>query len=423
MIKRILSDSFFYTLANLLTKGIGFIMIPIYTFYYSTKDYGIIDLVTISGSMLTIIIGLEIHQAVARFFPDTKNEEEKKVLVSTALWTILILYIIFVLIAFPFIGNISQIAFSSPDYKNFLYIAILSFGFNFIYYFFSSQLKWQLKSKQNVLVSFIYSVITASLTIVFLKYFNLSIISVFLAKIIAASICIFLSYLFTKEYYGFIFDLGKLKNLLSFSIPLVFSTLVVYAMQYIDRVMINSFLSIESVGLYGMAFRFASVTTMLTIGIQTALTPLIYREYKNKETPIAIARLFHYFLLAGSVFIAFLFFFSNKIILLVANENYIESSSVIPWLAMSILFSGVIKFVPGIFIAKKTKYILFINIFSLIVNIALNYFLIKSLGLLGAAYSTAISSFIYFLSYYFIGQKYYFIPFFWTELKFNNRGR
>lgn len=418
MIKNILKDSFLYTLANLFTKGIGFIMIPIYTSYFSTKEYGIIDLLVITGSLLSIIIGLEIHQAVARFFPDAKNENEKKEIVSSALWSIIFLYIIFFILTMPFLEYISNYAFGSIKYTNTLIVALLSFGFNFIYFYVSAQLRWQLKSKQNVIVSFIYSLITAILTFILLKYFYLGINSVFVSQIIAATIGIILSYLYSKEYYGFVFKFEKLKSLLVFSTPLIFSSILVYAMLYIDRVMINYFLSTEDVGLYGIAFRFASITTLLTVGIQTALTPLIYNNYENSDTPISIAKLFHYFILVGAIFVSSLFIFSKDIVLLFANINYIDSYPIIPWLAISIIFSGIVNFAPGLFIAKKTKYMLYINIFAFVLNIVLNFILINNFGLLGAAYSTVISNLIYFLFYYFMGQKYYFIPYIWTKFNF-----
>jgi O-antigen/teichoic acid export membrane protein len=421
MIKKILSDSFLYTLANLFTKGIGFLMIPIYTTFFYTADYGVIDLIAVTGSILSIIVGLEIHQAVARFFPDAKSELEKKIVVSSALWSIVLLYIVFLLISLPFMKNISLLAFNSLEYTDILFVAFLSFGFNFIYNFFSAQLRWQLKSKQNVIVSFIYSLITAILTYTMLKYYDGGISSVFIAQIVAAIVGIILSYLYSKEYYGFVLNIEKFKELFKYSTPLIFSTLIVYAMLYIDRIMINTYLSIEDVGLYGIAFRFASVTTLLTVGIQAALTPLIYNNYKKEDTPQAIATLFSYFILFAILFVGFLFVFSKDIILLFANENYIDSHIVVPWLAISIIFSGITNFAPGIFIEKKTKYILYINIFSFLLNIILNFILIIKFGLLGAAYSTAISSLVYFLLYYYIGQKYYYIPYIWTELNFINK--
>lgn len=421
MIKQILSDSFLYTLANVFTKGISFIMIPIYTAYFSTKDYGVIDLLIVTGSILSIIIGLEIHQAVARFFTEAKSEIEKKIIVSSALWSIVILYLLFLLCFLPFTDQISSLFFGTVEYSSILFVAFLSFCFNFIYYYFSSQLKWQLKSKQNVFVSFIYSLITALLTYVLLKFYDGGMSSVFIAQIFAAVIGIYLSYILSKKYYGFILDIHKFKELASFSTPLIFSTLIVYAMLYVDRIMINAYLSLEDVGLYGMAFRFASVTTLLTIGIQTALTPLIYNNFQNNETSITISKLFNYFVLASTVFLFSLFIFSKDLILLFANENYLGAYKAIPWLALSIILSGVVNFAPGIFIAKKTKYILYINIFAFLLNIILNFLLIRDFGLLGAAYSTSISSLIYFLLYCFIGQKYYYIPYIWTKLNLTNK--
>ncbi len=259
MIKKILSDSFLYTLANLFTKGIGFIMIPIYTAYFSTKEYGVIDLLIVTGSILSIIIGLEIHQAVARFFPEADSEQDKKIVVSTALWSISILYFIFLFLSLPFMAQISSLAFDSIEYSSVLFVAFLSFGFNFIYNFFSAQLRWQLKSKQNVMVSFVYSLITAILTYTLLKFYDGGISSVFIAQIVAAMIGICLSYLYSKEYYGFILNVQKFKELVKFSTPLIFSTIIVYAMLYVDRLMINYYLTIEDVGLYGIAFRFASI--------------------------------------------------------------------------------------------------------------------------------------------------------------------
>ncbi len=415
MIKKILSDSFFYTLANLFNKGIGLIMIPIYTTYFSTKEYGVIDLLGVTASILSIIVGLEIHQAVARLFPEAKSEYEKKVIVSTALWGIIVLYFIFLFIALPFMKEISFFVFDTIIYKDILLIAFISFGINFIYYYFNSQLKWQLKSKESTLVSFVYGVITALLMYVMVSYYKQGISSIYFAQIVAAIFGIFLSYLYSREYYGLIFNIGKFKELIRFSTPLIFSTLIVYAMLYVDRLMINHYLSLEDVGFYGIAFRFASVATLLTVGVQTALTPLIYNHHTKSETPFAIAKLFNYFLLVSFLFILFLFFFSEDIILIFANENYISASSTIPWLAISIVFSSIINFAPGIFIAKKTNYILYINIFSFMLNIVLNLWFIKSYGFIGAAYSTAISSLVYFLLYYLIGQKYYYIPYFWTK--------
>ena len=375
MKKKLLLDSIIYTVANILTKAISFIMIPVYTAFLSTKEYGVVDLLIITGSMISVIIGLEIHQAVSRFFPESNNND-KITIVSTAFWSIVFLYVFFIICTTPFYSRISVFLFDSTKYKEIVFIAFLSFGFNFIYYYCSSQLKWQLKSKQNLLVSFIYSLIVAIITYFMLLY-KYGIMSVFIAQIIASIVCAILSYMYSKEYYAFVFDLSYLKKMISFSLPLVFSVIMAYAMVYADRFIIKYFLSVEDVGIYGIAFRFASVITLLTSGIQTALTPLIYAHYRDENTPGSIAKIFNYFIILSVLLICFLFCFSEHIVRLVANESYIKAATIIPWLSISVLFIGIINFAPGVFIAKKTSYVLYINICSLVLNILLNLVLIK----------------------------------------------
>ena len=70
-------------------------------------------------------------------------------------------------------------------------------------------------------------------------------------------------------------------------------------------------------------------------------------------------------------------------------------------------------FSPGIFIAKKTHLVVWINIAGCSFNILLNYFLIPLLGIEGAAISTMLSSIAIFFLYNIIGSRFYFIPHQW----------
>lgn len=417
MFKIFIKDSFLYTISTLLTKGIGFIMLPIYTSFFSPKDFGVLDMLLITGNFLSIVIGLEVHQSVARFFPEAKSETEKRRIVSTAFWVILITFVIFLVPTYFNAKFLSVYLFKDKSYESIVKIALLSYGCNFAYYFSSSQLKWQLKTKENVFVSLVYSGLSAIGACFLLKNFNLGLSSIFLSQILGAFFGIAASVYMSKEYYEILIDKAMLKKMLNFSIPLVFSTLTVYAMLYVDRIMINSMLKSEDLGFYAFAYRIASVVGLVTIGIQTALTPIIYSNFNNPDFAKQIAKLFHLFLLCSFFLLLLLFIFSPKVVLLIASDKYMRASPLIPWVAISMLFTGVTNFTPGIFIEKKTHLILYINIASFLLNLVIGYCFIKFFGLMGAVCATAISSVAYFLMYYFVGQKYYFIPFFWTKLK------
>lgn len=415
MLKVFLKDSFLYTLSNVLSKGIGFIMLPIYTTFFNPAQFGILDMLLITGNILSIIIGLEIHQAVARFFPEAETFEEKRKIVSTAFWAIFGFYILFLVPTTLLSTFITLKMFGNEENSNVVLVALLSYGFNFLFYFTSAQLKWQLKAKENFFASAIYSICAAAFAVIFLKFFTVSLSSVFFAQIVGAIVGLLVSVYYSKDYYRAIFDVEVFKRLTKFSFPLIFSTLTVYAMLYVDRLVINHLLKTEDLGLYGFAYRVASVVGLLTMGSQTALTPLIYNKFKELDTPKHIAKLFLIFLLCSFLFIIGLFLFSPMLVSLIASPEYQGSAMLIPWIAFTILFTGLVNFTPGIFIEKKTHQILYINIAAFVLNLFVSYGLIKAIGLLGAVLGTALCSIFYFFMYYYWGQKYYFIPFFWTK--------
>lgn len=394
-------------------------MLPIYTSFFSPAQFGVLDLLLITGNILSIIIGLEIHQAVARFFPEAATFEEKRKIVSTAFWAILVFYIVCLVPATLFSSYFARTAFDSEVKPDVILMALLSYGFNFLYYFSSAQLKWQLKAKENFFVSVLYSGCAALITVVLLKYYFVSLSAVFLAQIIAAVIALFLSVYFSKEYYAWLFELEVFKTLTKFSLPLIFSTLTVYAMLYVDRLIINNLLTTNELGLYGFAYRIASIVGLVTMGAQTAITPLIYNRFKESEMPKYIAKLFWAFLGFSLVLICALFLSSPWLVGFIGSPEYKGAAILIPWVAFTMLATGLINFTPGIFIEKKTQLILYINIASFVLNLILSYLLIKSLGLIGAVIGTAICSLFYFFMYYYWGQKYYFIPFFWRKKKGN----
>jgi len=416
MLKVFLKDSFTYTLGTLLSRGISFLMLPLYAHFFNPKEFGVMDLLLVTGNVLSVVIGLEIHQAVARFFPEAQDGQEKVKLVSTSFWSILTLYVLFLVPGTLLIPQFLTFFGISSQYQSVVLVALISYGFNFLYYFSSSQLRWQLKVKENMYASVIYSALTAVQTYLMLKYLNWGLVSVFVAQAGSAGIVTLFCVYHTKEFYSRILDPAVLRRLLEFSYPLILSTLTVYGMMYADRWIINFFLRTEDVGLFGFAYRISSLVGLLTVGIQSALTPLIYSRYRQPQTSSEIAHLFHLFLGAAGVVLLVLGAGSQAIVEILGSKGFHAAHRLIPWLAAGILFTGAINFTPGIFIEKKTKLILMINGLSFAFNMLLNAVFIRGWGLQGAAHASAASGFLYFFLYYAVGQKYYFIPFFWTRL-------
>ncbi len=411
MLKSFFKDSFLYSLATLFTKGLGFIMLPIYTRYLSQAEYGVFDYLVSIGSIVSIIATLEITQGIMRYV--SEGQQDKNVLkayVSTSVWFTLIVYGAVVTAFFVFSEEIALFLLDDVEKKNLIQIASLYFCSNSIVYLFNVIFRAQLKAKLAVVFSLISAVLVASFSLFALLILKSGIEGVFYAQLAASLIIILLSMINQSQYLSFMFDGQILKQLLSFSLPLVPSSLSIVVSLNADRLMIKEMLNIEALAIYGVAARVASVVLMLLIGFQSALTPLIYMNYKRKNTPQEILKLLYIYLALTVCSILFLSLFSEPIINLVAGEEYMLATTVIPTLALAAFISSMYLFFPGLSLYKKTAIIAKISIISALLNLPLNYIFIQIFGIVGAAMSTLISAVFGCLLLIYKSQEYYFIP-------------
>ena len=82
--KRLVTDTIVFALGNLGSKVILFFMVPLYTNYLSTEEYGTSDLVFTVAQLLVPFVSLVIFDAVLRFGL-SKNANKKNVLKSSFL--------------------------------------------------------------------------------------------------------------------------------------------------------------------------------------------------------------------------------------------------------------------------------------------------------------------------------------------------
>lgn len=415
MIKTFFKNSFIYTIGTVLTRGIGIILIPIYTRYLSPSEYGILDLFMILGSIISLTIALEIHQAVVRFYQDTKDENEKMQYVSSAFIFSIFIYSLYFVISYIFSETFTIFILDDIKFQNIFLLASAAIASGGLFYFTSGQLRWQLLPTQSVVVSIVHVLIVASIAVYLLTIENIKVESIFIGQIFGNIFGTFLSIYFSKKSYRFVFVYEKFRELINFSYPLVFSGVAVFIALYIDRIAIKELLGLEELGIYGLAYRFAAVTSFVMIAFQSSLSPLIYKHYKEEQTPRNIAKLFDGFVVFALFVVAGSILFSREIVILLSTKEFYSASTLVSPLVMAVFFSNMYIFAPGIGIAKKTKTLALISATSAIINTILNYIMIPIYGLQGAAIATLFSSISVFSLYVYIGAKYYRIPYDWYK--------
>lgn len=402
-----------YSVSNFITKGLAFFLVPLYTRILSPHDYGIIDIVSTIAALVNVTISLEISQGLARFFVEADNLTVKRQYVSTAFWFTALVYAVFFIVAMLTQTSLMQFIFDGETNQVIFFMMACSVAVNGIYIFLQNQLRWSLLVREGILCNIINAVGVMIVTVYSVCVLHYGVMGVFLGLTVGATVSSVVGFLYIKKFLQWYISLQCLKNMLKFSVPLVFSSLLVVLTMYIDRWVIKEYLSLSAVGVYGIGYRVASIATLITSGFQNALSPLVYSRYKEIETPREIANVFLYFLFGAVLLCLFVGIMATEIVWVLAPQSYADAATVSVILFMTSILMGMYIFAPGVFLAKKTKLIVFFNTVAATTNTILCIILVPVFSINGAAVSTLVSALLVTGLYFHFGTKYYIIPYQW----------
>ena len=258
MLKRFFKDSLLYSFGGFAAKGASLLLVPVYTQILSPADYGTMDMMKMVAAIALLTVALEVTQAVARFYPESEDKNTKAAYVSTGFWFSLGTYGFFALLGLLFSTPLSEIILDTSSNVIIFRVAILGVFLNGIFRYFKSQLKWQLRSKIFLIASLSALCLDIAATLFCMLNLNMGVLSIFIGQIFASLGGCGVAYFCNRSVYRLQLNIPILKEMLRFSWPLVPSGIGIFISMYTDRLVIKEMLSLHELGVYGIAFRFAS---------------------------------------------------------------------------------------------------------------------------------------------------------------------
>ena len=237
---KIFSDSIIYTLGRIVPQVFSFILLPVYTFYLTPSDYGIINSMNIFSSILIILFTLALDRGVLRLYYDFRNKIEKKIYLGTIFISIFSVSSIFLILLFVFQNYVSSI-YNSIDFYPYFFLSILTSYFQI--FSILPLIILQLNEKPIKYISLsIFSFISTTL---FVLYFILTtdmgaegfLFGMLLGSIITIP---FFLYIIYKEVI-FVFEKQKLLSTIKFTLPMIPTLLAAWLLNLSDRIFIERY--------------------------------------------------------------------------------------------------------------------------------------------------------------------------------------
>lgn len=379
--------TFVFFLCSFLQKGISFITTPIFTRILSTVEYGQFSVFNSWMQVVAPIISLNLYSGV--YSQGLVKFECERNKYSSSLQGLSLILISIWFLVYLFFENLINEIFELTTLQ--MILMFLLIWTNTTYSFWSMDQRVDFKYKKLAVFTVLVSVTQPIVCILLIIHSNDKVTARILGMVIVQLLC----YAWT-----FFFQLSKEKMLyskkywiyaLQFNVPLLPHYLSLTILNSSDRIMISNMVSAEKAGIYNLAYSVSMIMTMFNSALLQTIEPWIYKKIKQNRIQDLSKVAYPSFLLIAGVNLL-LILFAPEIISVFAPEDYYEAIWVIPAVTLSVFFMFLYTFFATFeFYYEKTKYVAFATIAGALLNIVLNYILIKVFGYLAAGYTTLFS--------------------------------
>jgi O-antigen/teichoic acid export membrane protein len=360
-IRTAVQHSAIFGLGNILAKAMGFLMLPFYTRYLSPSDYGVLELLDLSMSLVGMFLGAGITSALLRSYTAATTASEQRQAVSTAFLFVAGTGISAFLIALAVYRPASALLFGDRSLPaSYLLLSCAAFSMNYVTILPRTYLRALQASAALVTIDTSLLFLMMAMNIYFIAFLKIGVVGVLLSSVIAAGLQMVLLSAWTIRSAGIGFDMTLLRGMIRFGLPLVVSNLAMFALNYSDRFFLQHLRSLEMVGVYAIGYKFAFMMNVLLVQPFYAMwQSRMYIIHKEPDYPRVFGELFVLYCLVLTYAGLGLSLFSSELVRFMVGERFAASQDIIPLVALSYVCYGAGYYVQaGLFVTNNTNTLL-----------------------------------------------------------------
>ncbi len=394
--KSLAKDTILFGISSFSSKILIFLLLPIYTNVLTTSEYGVTDVIVNLVNLLYPLLTLSIVEAVLRFA--FAKEIQKNELLTSSL-AFIFLGIVLLVILTPFSKMPGQMM-----YDNWGYFIALFAGYS-LQNLFASYCRGSNRSRIFALQGIVQTISLLLFNLFFLIVLNLGKNGYLLATICAyGSAVIFM--IFVGKLYEDLFPLKinviLIRDMLGYSIPLVPAMMAWWINNSADKYTIIALVGMGASGVYAVAHKIPTILTTVSDIFNQAFLISAVNNIESDDSLIYFKNVSRYYLIVNYFVCSILIMFSEFMAEILFSDEYFDGWIYVPILLVAAVFSSLSAYIASFFRTTKTTQVLFKStVIGAIINILFNVILIKLIGTIGAAYSTAISfGVVFFIRYH-----------------------
>ena len=381
--------AFFNILSIVLLNGISILTGSLFSRLRGDSGYGYVKIYNIWASVIAIAFTLQTQSTLANArveYPEGEQDAYASSVMSMSVLAYLACSVVVVL----FIRPVSDLLRLEP----FLIALLLLQAFGtFCVNFLNTKFVYEFKAGWNMIASLAITITTFVLSVALILYLPEQIR--YYGRILAIAATYTIIGLFSC---GYVLTKGRTfyrrdywRMCIAIAVPSVFYNLSDLILGQSDQVMIQHIMGEGAAGRYGLAYTFGNFMFVIYGALSRTWCPFFFEEIKLGKKEALGEKTVNFLELYTVLSVGFILL-CTEVYHIYAGPEFWDGTGLIPLFVTSYYLNFLCTFPVNFeYYHKKTKAVATITVVTCGGNILLNYFLIRSMGMAGAAVATVIS--------------------------------
>jgi len=427
-LQRLFKHSAIYGLGHIINRSIGFLLLPLYTNFFNKEDFGVAGVIMTWQVIFTLIYVYGLDAGFLRFYIAASDAAEKKKIFSTTFASIVATSLLVSLALWIAIPSLPRWLLRGHvpvgiDLLLLLRLLIAILLFDTLAFIPMLALRAEEKSVVYVILKASNVGINLAANFYFIFHLQKGVSGIFWANLASSLITWIMTIPLLMRYGGLSFSSPLLKKLFLFGLPALPSGLAIALMDSVDRIFLERFASLSSVGLYNSGSKLGMSMALLVAAFRFAWPPFFLSVAGQADAKAIYSRVLTYVIALCSFVFLLISLYIDPISRIAIGSyhligaEYWPANRIVPVIMLAyICYAAYLIFYVGVYVNDKPVYLIWATLVGVLVNLLANWLLIPPLDILGAAWARFLGYLVMAVSLYFFSQRLYPIAFEWQRI-------
>lgn len=390
-------DASAYLLAMVVTRILGFVMVPIYAHHLGARELGVLELLDTADLTAVTLFSAALADPVIRNVRAAADAAERRRVISTTVLALCALGALVSAVGVLASPTLARVWIRDPSRADVLMMTFASVAFQGVLEVPLAILRGDGRAGAFVGWTLSRATLGFALNVLFVVPMNLGVAGICLSSLVTSALTATALGVLTLRENGRSFDGAVLARLLRFGWPLLPGALALIALGHTRSVQLNEFCTLEEVGVWSLGVRFGvQVSSSLGSPLRNAWSARMYEVWAEPDGPTRYARAATLFFGLYASAALGLTLLAPELVALVAGPAFSAARWVIPSVAVGYALREMGEFFRnGLLVGGDARALAWFEPLVAVLDIAAGWVVVQRWGFRGALVVSPVVFLVY----------------------------